>query len=190
MKKAFIITLLTLPAYAVAAPGAYYFGGTVAQVSGEGITAGLDDSSNASLEDTRGGMTLFFGHRFLSGSSLELSYIDLGEADANSTTSSSNNSGLRSLATEGTAVNYITNIPIEQLFEINMSVGVMRWVSEYDSQLNGANQEIKDSGIDITYGLGATRDLGQNCVGRVGWTRFQLGDESVNVGSIGMAYLF
>ncbi len=194
MKRTFFTIMLTLPVCAVAAPGAYYFGGTVAHVSGKGVTAGLDDTSNSTLEDTRSGMTLFWGHRFLSGSALELSYIDLGESDGASSALVDgqiiSNESLRPMNTEGAAVNYITNIPIEKLFEINMSVGVMRWVSEYGYQEDGVSQEASESGFDITYGLGATRDLGQNCIGRFGWTRFQLAGEAVNVGSIGMAYTF
>lgn len=197
MKILSVISLVMLPAWVMASPGAYYFGGAVAQVDGEGITAGLEDTSNASLEDTRSGKTIFVGHRFLSGSALEISYVDLGAVSDEYAVSNASpeslqqlNKELRPMAAEGASLSYVTNLPVEQLFEINMSVGVMHWRAEYDYLADGVNQEVKDSGTDITYGLGATRDLGQNCIGRVGWTRFQLDGEVVNVGSIGMAYAF
>jgi len=187
MKRLAVLTLMMLPGWVAAASGSYYFGGAVSQVDNQGVTAGLDDTSNESLEDSRSGKTIFFGHRFLSGSALELSYVDLGSEGTDKMAQSSKD---RTMATEGTAVNYVTNMPVEQLFEVNMSVGVMRWIADHGYGAEGESLGGRDTGLDLTYGLGATRDLGQNCIGRVGWTRFQVAGEVVNVGSIGMAYSF
>jgi hypothetical protein len=172
--------LLATPGVALAADNGFYLGGAAADVSSDyalPVGAGSVDDDD--------GLKLIGGMRPLDSFAIEANYVDLGTTRAPLnifciTAPCPSRIDIDTQALSVSAVGLFT-LPLVDLYG---RVGVARWESEREILVSQ-----KDEGTDPTYGAGVQVRLGSFAL-RVEYERFELGDDSVDLRSIGFTYTF
>ena len=172
---------LVVPGLAFAADNGFYLGGAASNVSSDyAIPVG------AGPVDDDDGLKLIGGIRPLDKFAIEANYVDFGTTRAPLnivcvTVPCPAEQGIDSRALSVSAVGLFT-LPLVDLYG---RVGMARW--EVERSVLFASQ--KDEGTDPTYGAGIQVRLGSFAL-RVEYERFDFGDDSVDLRSIGFTYTF
>jgi hypothetical protein len=163
---------------AFAADNGVYIGGAASNVSSDyGLPLGVGSVSD---DD---GFKLIGGLRPLDAFAIEANYVDFGTTHVPLgivciTQPCPTGQDIDSRALSVSAVGLFT-LPLVDLYG---RVGVARWEAE-----RSAIFARKDEGTDATYGAGIQLRLGSFAL-RVEYERFELGDESADLRSIGFTY--
>jgi hypothetical protein len=169
------------PGVALAADNGFYLGGSASDVSSDyaapvGAGPARDDD----------GFKLIGGFRPLDKFALEANYVDLGTTRVPLnvvcvTTPCPSETAIDAQALSVSAVGLFT-LPLVDLYG---RVGLARWESE--RRVLSFTQEAEDT--DPTYGAGVQVRFGSFAL-RVEYERFDLGDDSVDLRSVGFIYTF
>ena len=172
---------LAAPGVALSADNGFYLGGSASNVSSD--YASPPPASTRTDDDD--GFKLIGGFRPLDAFAIEANYVDLGTTRvpltlACVTLPCPTEASIDSQALSVSAVGLFT-LPLVDLYG---RVGVARW--ETERRIFGS---LEDEGSDPTYGAGVQLRLGSFAL-RVEYERFDFGDDSVDLRSIGFTYTF
>jgi hypothetical protein len=181
--KVSFAAFLATPGVAPAADNGFYLGGSASDVSSDYSVASFTGAGSARDDD---GFKLIGGFRPLDAFALEANYVDLGTTRvalnvACITTPCPSETSIDAQALSVSAVGLFT-LPLVDLYG---RVGVVRWESE--RRVLSFSQEAEDT--DPTYGAGVQVRLGSFAL-RVEYERFEFGDDSVDLRSVGFTYTF
>jgi hypothetical protein len=179
--KLALALLLVTPGVALSADNGFYFGGAASDVSSDYT---IPVSAGAVEDDD--GFKLIGGMRPLDSFAIEANYVDLGTASASLnvvcvTLPCPSQFDVDTRALSVSAVGLFT-LPLVDLYG---RVGVARWEAERQTAVFSQ----KNEGTDPTYGAGVQLRLGSFAL-RVEYERFELGDDSADLRSIGFTYTF
>ena len=171
---------LATPGVALAADNGFYLGGSASDVSSDYAVPG---SAEPAQDDD--GFKLIGGVRPLDSFAIEANYVDLGTTRVPLnilciTTPCPSETAIDSRAVSVSAVGLLT-LPLVDLYG---RVGVARWEAERRTLVSQ-----KEEGTDPTYGAGLQLRIGSFAV-RVEYERFEFGDDSADVRSVGFTYTF
>lgn len=171
---------MAAPSAALAADNGFYLGGAASNVSSD-----YSLPSGAGAVDDDDGRKLIAGIRPLDKFAIEANYVDFGTTRAPLniacvTVPCPSQTAIESQALSVSAIGMF-KLP---LVDIYGRVGMARWETERSVL---ATQ--KDEGTDPTYGAGIQLRVGSFAL-RVEYERFELGDESTDLRSIGFTYTF
>jgi hypothetical protein len=174
------LALCSTPGVALSADNGFYLGGSASNVSSDyaiPVSSGTPNDGD--------GFKLIGGFRPLDKFAVEANYVDLGTTHVplNTfciTTPCPQEIAIDSQALSVSAVGLFT-LPLVDLYG---RVGVARWESE--RRIAFAQD---DEGTDPTYGAGVQLRFGSFAF-RVEYERFDFGDDSVDLRSIGFTYTF
>jgi hypothetical protein len=172
---------LVMPGVALSADNGFYLGGSASDVSSD-YSAPV--SAGAAQDDD--GFKLIGGIRPLDSFAIEANYVDLGTTRVPLpglvcvTVPCPTETSIDSQAVSVSAVGLVA-LPFVDLYA---RVGVARWETERQTLLSQ-----KDEGTDPTYGAGVQLRFGSFAV-RVEYERFEFGDESADLRSVGFTYTF
>lgn len=175
-----LAVLLVTPGVALSADNGFYLGGAASDVSSDyAIPVG------AGPVDDDAGLKLIGGMRPLDSFAIEANYVDLGTTRAPLnivcvTLPCPSQLDIDTQALSVSAIGLFT-LPLVDLYG---RVGLARWEAERQTLVSQ-----KDEGTDPTYGAGLQVRLGSFAI-RVEYERFELGDDSVDLRSIGFTYTF
>jgi hypothetical protein len=171
---------LLVPGISLAADNGFYLGGAASNVSSDYTVP-----SAAGAPDDDDGFKLIGGFRPLDAFAIEANYVDLGTTRVPLgivcvTTPCPTETAIDSRALSVSAVGLFA-LPLVDLYA---RVGVARWEAERRIVFS---QE--DAGTDPTYGAGVQLRFGSFAL-RVEYERFEFGDDSADLRSIGFTYTF
>jgi opacity protein-like surface antigen len=172
---------LAAPGAALAADNGFYLGGAASNVSSD-----YDTPVGAGPVRDDDGLKLIGGFRPLDGFAIEANYADFGTTRvplnvACVTTPCPQDIAIDSRALSVCAVGLFT-LPLIDLYA---RAGVARWESERN--VLSFSQKTEDT--DLTYGAGIQVRLGSFAL-RVEYERFEFGDDSTDLRSVGFTYTF
>jgi OmpA-OmpF porin, OOP family len=172
---------LATPGVALCADNGVYFGGSVGDVSSD-YEPGFA-SVGAPQDDD--GFKLIGGFRPLDALALEANYVDLGTTRVPLnlvciTLPCPSEASIDSRAVSASVVG-LFSLPLVDLYG---RVGVARWEAERRTVVSQ-----DDSGTDPTYGAGVQLRFGSFAL-RVEYERFDFGDDSADLRSVGFTYTF
>jgi Outer membrane protein beta-barrel domain len=175
-----VTTWLATPGAALAADNGFYLGGAASDVSSDYSVFG---SVGPARDDDS--FKLIGGVRPLDSLAIEANYVDLGTTRQPLgvvciTIPCPTETAIDSRAISVSAIGMFT-LPLVDLYG---RVGVARWESERRILLAQDSE-----GTDPTYGAGVQVRLGSFAL-RVEYERFELGDDSADMRSIGFTYTF
>jgi hypothetical protein len=178
--KLALASLLVTPGVALAADNGFYLGGAASDVSSD-YTIPL----GAGPVQDDDGLKLIGGIRPLDSFAIEANYVDLGTTRgplniACTTAPCPSQIDIESQALSVSAVG-LFSLPLVDLYG---RIGVARWETERSILVAQ-----KTEGSDPTYGAGVQLRLGSFAL-RVEYERFELGDDSADLRSIGFTYTF
>lgn len=171
---------LVMPGIALAADNGFYLGGAASDVSSDytvpSASRGPDDDD---------GLKLIGGFRPLDAFAIEANYADFGTTRVPLgivcvTTPCPAETAIDAQALSVSAVGLFT-LPLVDLYA---RVGVARWESERRIAFSR-----DDEGTDPTYGAGVQLRFGSFAL-RVEYERFEFGDDSADMRSVGFTYTF
>jgi hypothetical protein len=199
-------SLLALPLMASADEG-WYVGGQWGQARGDSTEgrmnselAELGHEATANFHDqTRAAWKLFGGYQFSRNLGVRAGYTELGEVqstlggyilDVNALLVDVTR--LHPHSADGFEAVITGRYPFAARFAVAGELGVMRWDSKYRA-LNEAGEEIarfEDSGTDLLLGIGLEYSFSPRWTLGAQWTRYDIGGETVNLGSLALRYGF
>jgi hypothetical protein len=182
--RAFVVAVavcFATPGAALAADNGFYLGGSASDVSSD--YAAPVGAGPAGDDD---GFKLIGGFRPLDAFALEANYADFGTTRvplnvACVTTPCPTETSIEARALSVSAVGLFT-LPLVDLYG---RVGMSRW--ETERRVLSFSQDGEDT--DPTYGAGLQIRLGSFAL-RVEYERFEFGDDSVDLRSVGFTYTF
>jgi len=150
----------------------YYFGGTI------GLSRGSEycDNGGSSCEDEDTSWKLFGGYKLTDKISAEIAYVNLGDMHRDSS------GGRNADNADSSAFSFgaVGSLPITEQFDIFAKGAATRWSSS------------DESGLGLSYGLGAKMHINETTRLRAEWERFpsievsEDEDTAVNMLSVGM----
>jgi OOP family OmpA-OmpF porin len=176
-------------AYAQAKPAApapqltpWYVGGSLGMTSSDFC----DDLGAPTCDDGGTGFKIFGGYQLNKNFAFELSYLDLGEAEASG-------GGLTVTGTaSGFSLGALGILPIDN-FSLFGRVGISFLDAEFKAS-GTINDSVSDSSNELTYGLGAAYNFTKNFAVRAEWERYttKVEDEKTDIDllTIGVTYRF
>ncbi|MHB8405164.1 MAG: outer membrane protein [Gammaproteobacteria bacterium] len=206
-----ILAIIALPIAAIADGDGVYISGDVGQshfsgVAGQSETltnnlGSLGTPATGVYRDNDTGFRLGVGYQFDPYWGIEASYVDLGQADINITTTTPNLSSDTKLKAHGWVLAGTGTIPISSTWNVFVRLGAVD--AHVEREVNSSGFEIptiasNSSSTDwkATYGAGVSWSFAPNWSARLGWDQYRhlgnsgTGEHNVNLTSIGIAYLF
>ena len=193
MRATTTIMALVLAMAAWAAPSqapaqGWYVGGGVGRSDADDSNAVPDLITSGSVDGTDTGFKIFGGYQFNPYFGLELSWVDLGTAKY-----SGSFAGLPvmggSVKTQGFNFSAVGTYPFGSGFAVFGKVGAFAWESKQNDVTAGTPFSNKESGGDVSFGVGVSYDFTRNIGIRAEWERFKaVGD--IDLLSMGLAYKF
>lgn len=192
MKKLVIAgALLAVPASAFAAQSApatdkgWYMGAAVGQANQKDTFAAA--TVNADRKDTA--WKLYGGYQYNTNLAVELGYVDLGKATGT----------LGGVAADSSAKAFelvgVGILPLGHSFSAYGKLGLARW----DTKMSVGGVGVSDTGVDLTYGVGAKYDVNSNWAVKAEWQRYRTDPTNLRVNvagkdidllSVGVQYKF
>jgi len=204
------VLILGLAAIPSTAQAAGWYGGigfgnsTVKDDSSCSDVASLfDPGFSCSTDDTDTGWKVFIGNQFNKNAAIEFGYVDLGKttASASGTVLGTPVSLSGDVKAQGFNVDLVGSLPVNNEFSFLGRIGLFRWDVDASASANvggfpGSASE-SDTGVDLTFGLGAQYDFTKNAGVRVEWERFQdvgnedtTGQSDVDLLSLSLVFRF
>jgi len=179
-----------LPAAAQMNTGALYAGLSIGQSKfSDACEGSVPAGFTVTCDDKDTAWRIFGGYQFHPNIGVEIGYADLGRAQA--TVSSG---GLSATAkVEATAFDAVAvgSWPINQAFSLYGKLGLYHGEAKLTASGTGGSSSDKDTGSDLTYGLGARYDFNRNIGVRAEWQRYNdFSGSDIDVLSVGLLYRF
>jgi OOP family OmpA-OmpF porin len=180
--------LALLAAWAMSAPAAA--GNYLAVAIGESTVKDWSDDAlafdgsgitNATFEDTDSAIRVALGFAASESLTLELAYVDLGEATANGTSDGAGTvwaSGpvYRAAAIEGYDFGFVGRIPMSENFALLARIGIFMWEQKSVREDSGSSLSGTRNGDDPFFGAGAEFNVSQSVALRGEFTRYSADD--------------
>ena len=165
-----------------------WVGVSVGQVSfDEGLTSRLITSGTVDTEAT--GFKLFAGYAFHRNFGIEVGYADLGEATYSGTFNGTPITGGK-LQVGGLDAALIARAPLGERLTLFGKVGVFVWEAEATDTAAGVPFSAKTDGSDAFFGVGAAYAITRAAGVRLEAESRNVGDDSINLLSIGLEFRF
>lgn len=171
-----------------AQPAKMWVGASVGQVRfDEGITSRLITSGTVDTEAT--GFKLFAGYAFHRNFGIEVGYADLGEA---SYSGSFNGTPITNgkLQVGGLDAALLLRAPLGERLTLFGKLGIFVWEAEASDVAAGVPFSAKTDGSDAFFGVGAAYAITRAAAVRLEAESRKVGDDSVNLLSIGLEFRF
>lgn len=150
----------------------FYLGGGAGQVVYHADTLDDIDSIKGANSDERDtAYTLFGGYRFNPNFSMEIGYVNLGEATAKV----SGAGEVASFEVDGVTASLLGRLPIDGGLSVIGRIGAIKW----DSEAKAFGEREKDNGTDPLFG-GGLEYGNQSLFARAEYTRYMLDVDSGN----------
>ncbi len=197
--------LLALPCVTQAADFNSWFAGVRlgsarTDVSSADVTNGLAEMGydvSAHVEDSsRTAWGVFGGWRVSKYFGTQLGYTHLGTVDTSFTGNAldiqaflKDANRLQPHSASGFDLNLVGHYPLGKGFEITAQIGAFAWNADYSvSNSLGETLKRKDNGIDLAYGAGLEYAFHKGLALTGGWTRYEVGSESIDFLGVGAQY--
>lgn len=185
---AMVLAFGTLVAPSQAPAQGFYVGGSVGRSDADDSNAVPDLITSGSVDGTDTGFKIFGGYQFNPYFGLELAWVDLGTAKYSGSFSGFPVTG-GSVKTQGFNFSAVGTYPFGSGFAVFGKVGAFAWESKQNDVTAGTPFSNKESGGDVSFGVGASYDFTKNIGIRAEWERFKaVGD--IDLLSVGLAYKF
>jgi OOP family OmpA-OmpF porin len=186
----FTAAAFALPAAAQMSANAYA-GLSIGQSKfSDACTGSVPAGFSASCDDKDTAWRIFGGYQFHPNIAVEIGYADLGRAQA--TVSFGGLSGTAKV--EATAFDAVAvgSWPLNQAFSVYGKLGLYHGEAKLTASGTGAGSSSdKDTGSDLTFGLGARYDFNRNIGVRAEWQRYNdFSGSDIDVLSLGVLYRF
>ncbi|MBN1006917.1 outer membrane beta-barrel protein [Amphritea pacifica] len=142
--------------------------------------AALNSFGITVTDDSDQGYKIFGGYRYNDYFAVEAFYADFGDLEL------SNGAVTVSEETSGYGLSAVGLLPVTENIDLFAKAGVMRWSIDATSNIGGT---AGNDGNDITFGVGAEYTLDVVTV-RAEMERFEIGDSSMDLVSVGLALNF
>ncbi len=168
-------------------------------------------SSAVDVDDTGTAYSFGIGYSFNDYIAIEAGWLDVGQASASTSASSSGTLYGKSYTITGAAtVEYeadgfylgpIVSVPLDK-FKAYAKAGVYFWEMDaslfatgtliYDGIAYAANvkADASESGEDLYFGLGASYDFTDQVAVRTDWTRYKVSDHDIDIFAVGIVIKF
>ncbi len=148
----------------------FYLGGGAGQAVYHSDTLDdIDDFEGTNVDEKDAAYTLFGGYRFNPNFSMEVGYVNLGEA----TGKISGVGEVASFEVDGVSASLLGRLPIDGGLSVIGRLGVIKW----DSEAKAFNEKEKDNGTDPLFG-GGLEYSNQSLFARAEYTRYMLDVDS------------
>ena len=165
-----------------------WVGVSVGQVKfDEGLTSRLITSGTVDTEAT--GFKLFAGYAFHRNFGVEVGYADLGEASYSGSFNGTPITGGK-LQVGGLDAALLARAPLGGRLTLFGKVGIFVWEAEANDTAAGVPFSAKTDGSDAFFGLGAAYAITRAAALRLEAEGRKIGDDSVNLLSIGVEFRF
>ena len=166
----------------------WYVGGSVGRSDADDGNAVPDLITSGSVDGTDTGFKIFGGYQFNPYFGLELAWVDLGTAKYSGSFSGFPVTG-GTVKTQGFNFSAVGTYPFGSGFAVFGKVGALAWESKQNDTTAGTPFSNKESGGDVSFGIGASYNFNKNIGIRAEWERFKaVGD--IDLLSVGLAYKF
>jgi len=171
----------------------------------------MDFDSSVDVDDTGTAYSFGIGYSFNDYIAIEAGWLDVGQASASSSGTSSGTLYGKSYTITGAAtVEYeadgfylgpIVSVPFDK-FKAYAKAGVYFWEMDaslyatgtliYDGIAYAANvkADASESGEDLYFGLGASYDFTDQVAVRTDWTRYKVSDHDIDIFAVGIVIKF
>jgi OmpA-OmpF porin, OOP family len=205
------VGIAVLPMAAIADGSGAYISGDLGQSHFSGVAAQANtEASNMALlgmpftdtyTDNDTGYRLSIGYQFDRYWAMEASYVNFGQADININSTSPAMSSDTKLKAHGWVIAATGSAPISDTWAVFVRLGAIDGHVEKDVITTGFDTptiESSTSSTDwrATYGAGLSWSFAPNWSARLGWDQYRhlgnssMGENNVNLASIGIVYLF
>lgn len=170
-----VLSLSAMSANVFAADAGGYAGASA-------LSNSVDDSG---LNDRTFGGEIFGGYRFNPNFSLEGFYANFGTFEEKI------GAGRIELDGQSFGARAVGSVPLSESVSIFARVGFQRWDGDVKATVGTQNLiGGKDSGTDLTFGLGAEYAFSEQVSLRGGWDRYKFDDVDVDSANLGIKFNF
>ena len=180
-----------LPAAAQMNSSAFYAGLSIGQSKfSDACEGSVPAGFSVTCDDKDTAWRIFGGYQFHPNFAVEIGYSDLGRAQA--TVSSGGLSGTAKVEATAFDAVVVGSWPINQAFSLYGKFGLYHGEAKLTASGTGVGSSSdKDTGSDLTYGLGARYDFNRNIGVRAEWQRYNdFSGSDIDVLSVGVLYRF
>jgi len=137
-----------------------------------------------SVDDKDAAWKLFGGYQANENLGFEAAFIDLGKVKGTGT-------GITPITvkSKGVAFSVVGTVPVSDSTGAFGKIGLFSWNTDVSAPGILAPM-IDDSGVDLTYGIGAKFQFNKQVGVRLDWDRFKLGDADTDMLSVGILFNF
>ncbi len=158
------------------------------QLSLENTSFNIDDNGNAS--------GVLLGYQYTENLAFEASYRDFGKRSLSVAPSLDSagllNSGVASVFPEtgsGVTLGAIASWPLAEHWKLSGKLGLMRWKND-DEVINGNLVTPSTDGTDFWYGVETSYQITEHLQAYLGYTRFHLDDDELDVTGLGLRWFW
>ena len=160
-------------------------------------TSGLTASASSDDATRTSWKVWWVDYRYSKNWEATLGYVDLGKVSSTiSGTTDNIDSFLNSIkdlhmvTARGWSLTGAYRHPINDTYSLKAKLGGYFWSSDYS--LSGGSQSVNfsDSGSDVVYGIGTEMKITPALSAQLEWARYTLGDEPVDLMSLGLVWAF
>ncbi|HAO16511.1 MAG TPA: porin family protein [Alteromonas macleodii] len=159
------------------------------------------DVFDIDIDDTRSAWKAVVGTNITENSFIQVGYTDLGDVSAAFSTTTnepsrffSETSRIRPTSVDGYTLSVAYQFLRHEDWFLHAHVGLYFWQGNYDSldvfEDTALLQDVDDEGTDLFYGIGANWRIHHDWVATVEYERYDIEDNSTDLISIGVNYLF
>ena len=153
------------------------------------------------IDDTRSAWKAVLGTNITENSFIQVGYTDLGDVSAAFSTTTnepsrffSQTSRIRPTSVEGYTLSAAYQFLRHEDWFLHAHLGLYFWQGDYDSldvfEDEALLQDLDDEGMDLFYGIGANWRVNNDWVATIEYERYDLEDNTTDLVSIGVSYLF
>jgi OOP family OmpA-OmpF porin len=196
--------MCALPGLAHADESAHWYVGadfgTAKSDLGEGdVNARLADLGYdvvARIDNSRTAWSVYGGYSWSRYFAVQAGYTDLGDVESRFSGNASDIANfmrdanvVQPQSADGFDITLVGRYPLHERFAVSAQLGGFYWDTESELRdTSDARVRREDEGFDLAYGVGAELSLTQRAVLSVGWKRRDLGDEAIDLISLGARY--